>query len=229
MNPIKTLKKEWPALLLLLMPFLIIPFVWDKLPDEIPTHWNWQGEPDDYSSNAFGLFLLPCISILTYALLFLLPRIDPKRNIDSKQKPLSALRFFLPLFFNAIFLVVIFQGLGYTFDINRAVHLLVILLFLVLGNYMSSMRPNYFVGIRTPWTLEDPEVWRRTHRLAAKLWVGGALVLMMCWGVLGAEAFKYVFFGSIMVLALVPVVYSYFIFSSSEGAEGAADDVGSAG
>jgi uncharacterized membrane protein len=105
----------------------------------------------------------------------------------------------------------------------------VILLFLVLGNYMSSMRPNYFVGIRTPWTLEDPEVWRRTHRLAAKLWVGGALVLMMCWGVLGAEAFKYVFFGSIMVLALVPVVYSYFIFSSSEGAEGAADDVGSAG
>lgn len=212
MNLTETLKKEWAALLLLALPFVVLPFVWDQLPDRVPIHWNIRGEADNYADKAFGVLLLPLLNVGLYLLLLAVPAIDPKHKVSSRQKPLRAFRFFMPLFMDAIFFVTLFQQLGYAFDIGRFIPLIVVFLLLVIGNYMSALRPNYFIGIRTPWTLEDPENWQKTHRMASKLWVGLSLLLLLLWVVTPPETFLYLFLGGVLIMAIAPLAYSFLLF-----------------
>ena len=87
-------------------------------------------------------------------------------------------------------------------------------LFLGLGNYLASVQPNYFIGIRTPWTLEDPEIWKKTHRMAGRLWVVSCCVLLVLWLLLSTLVFHIVFYIVLLgVMVGVPVVYSYVLFA----------------
>jgi len=217
MKPSAFLRKEWPALLLLAAPFVVILFVWDRVPDRIPTHWNLAGEADGYSGKATGLLLLPLLGIATYLLYWIAPKIDPKRRIDAGRKPLPALRFFTVVFFLVLFLGIVGSALGLSFlDTARMVPLGILLLFLVLGNYITTVQHNYFIGIRTPWTLEDEEVWRKTHRMGGRLWVGVSIVLLILWMLLSASAFRPLFIAGMVTMVLVPVVYSYYLYAAKE-------------
>ena len=223
MTPTEFLKREAPTLLVLLVPFLVMPILWDRLPDEIPTHWDLRGEPDGYSSKAFGLLLLPGLSVGIYLLYWLIPKIDPKRKLAADRKPLPAFRFFTALFFTAFFFVTVSAAAGAPLlSMARLVPLVTLLLLLVLGNYMGAVQPNYFIGIRTPWTLEDPEVWRRTHRLGGRLWVAGSGLLLLLLPVLEAETFAPVFAVGIAVMVLVPVGYSYSLYAAKKRGAGGA-------
>ncbi len=86
------------------------------------------------------------------------------------------------------------------------------LVLLVVGNYPGALRPNYFIGIRTPWTLEDPEIWQRTHRVAGKLWVGVSLVLLLLWVNVAPGLFRSLFFAGIVLMAGHPLAYSFCLF-----------------
>ncbi len=219
MTPTEFLKKEAPTLLVLLVPFVAAPLLWNRLPDEVPTHWNLRGEADGYSGKAFGLLALPGLSVGLYLLYWLIPKIDPKRALAADRKPLPAFRFFTALFFTAFFFVTVSAAAGApVLNMARLVPLVVLLLLLVLGNYLTAVQPNYFIGIRTPWTLEDPEVWRRTHRLGGRLWVAGSVVLLMLLVVLDAETFPSVFVAGLAVLVLVPLVYSYVLYATKKRA-----------
>ena len=110
---------------------------------------------------------------------------------------------------------VLLQALGYEFDIGKIVLLVVILMFIGIGNYLSVIEPNYFIGIRTPWTLEDPEVWRKTHRLTARLWVTSGLILLVLWPFLGSRLYTYFFVAAIAVMVLTPVIFSYRLFQAT--------------
>lgn len=212
MNLRKTLAHDWPIFLVLLLPFVLIAIFWDQIPERIPTHWGIDGQPDGWGEKGFDVFLVPLITVGVYFLMVFVPYIDPKRKTDNRQKALRAFRFMMPILLTGIFLIMLLQWIGYAFNLSRAIYLAVVLLFLVIGNYMQSLKPNYFIGIRTPWTLESEEIWRKTHRLGGRIWVATALVMLGLWFFLNETAFFVVFITGVIVISLIPVAYSFYLY-----------------
>ncbi len=205
-------KKEFPALLLLLIPFVMIGIYWNDFPPQIPTHWNFSNEVDQYTRKEIGLFLVPGLNIILYFMFFLLPRIDPKReNYKVFGTSYNVLRLSIigMLFF--LFVILFLAGLGNDLNIGVIVINLTLVLFMVLGNYMGKFKSNYFVGIKTPWTLANEDNWNRTHRMAGKLWVFASIAMMIVGMLLPLGILAIVYFIYIGLIVLIPVVYSYVI------------------
>ena len=214
----KTLKNDWLTWIILLLPLVFIAMYWDKFPDQIPTHFNIKGEPDDYSGKAFGLFLMPAINVMMYFLFLAMPIIDPSRkNYGLFQDKFKAIRMILHVFFTLIFFIVSTYALGYKFNMTMLIFYSVLTLFLLLGNYMGNVRHNYFIGVRTPWTLANEEVWTKTHRLTAKLWVFSTLI-MMCILPFVPEP-EVAFITYVIMISVIPIIYSYIIFRKIEKGE----------
>ena len=102
--------------------------------------------------------------------------------------------------------------LGYITDTAGALYLGLSILFLVIGNYLPSLKPNYFIGIRTPWTLESEEIWRKTHRLGSRVWVIGSLLMIVLWFFVPSSGYSIVFFVGVLTLALIPTLYSFYLY-----------------
>lgn len=209
----KWIKQHWLALALLVLPFLVISYYWDTLPEKIPVHWNEKGEVDRYGDKV-EVFLLPIISIFTYLFVMFLPRIDPKNNIARLVKVLDKIGLALAGFMTFIFLLTFSQVLGYTFNITNVILYAVIGLFMIIGNFMGKFRPNYFVGIRTPWTLENEEVWVKTHRFTGALWVSAsaAMLFFLLFQYDSQAPFIYLFFAYVGVITIIPILYSFWIY-----------------
>lgn len=207
-------KTEFLTLLLLALPFVYLAFTWHQYPAQVPIHFNHHGQADRYGSKTFGLLLLPAINVALYLLLKYLPRLDPRQaNLALFKEKYALIRLFIHLFLVFIFFLVAFSAQQGTSPrlYPKLVVMGVLLLFIMLGNYFSTMRPNYFVGIRTPWTLENPEVWKRTHRFAGRLWVFSCLALLLV--LLFTELPHPLFLVSFLVLiSLIPMGYSYFLY-----------------
>ena len=206
------LKTDWPVWILLLLPFVVIAVYWNQLPEELPSHWNAAGEVDDYSRKGFIVFLMPVIAICTYLLLLAVPYIDPKRKTSSGQKALRVFRLVTPLLMLAIFAIIFAKWLGYDFHIGRPLTLSLILLFFILGNYLITVKPNYFIGIRTPWTLESEDIWRKTHRLGGWLWVVCSTLMLIAWFFVDPERMISLFVGVVIAMSLIPVGYSFYLY-----------------
>src|ERR1043166_6580261 len=113
---------------------------------------------------------MPLMNVGLYFLFMILPKIDPrKKNYELFESKYRVIRVILHAFFNFAFFVTIFYALGYHFNLSMLIMYGVLCLFLILGNYMGNIRPNFFMGIRTPWTLSSETVWMKTHRLTAKI------------------------------------------------------------
>ena len=203
-------KKEAVIWLALIAPFIYALIMWDKVPDQVPTHWNLKGETDDYSGKAFALFLLPAMNIVTYLILFFIPRIDPRYQHFKLFGPsYQNIRLVIHIFFVGIFAFTIHAALtqnasGFNFLVAGMG-----LFFALLGNYMRTVRSNWFVGIRTPWTLSNEEVWRKTHLLGGRIWFYGGLLIAVTCLFLSQTAAGIVLFCGVGIMALVPIVYSY--------------------
>jgi uncharacterized membrane protein len=204
-----TFKKELPLLIVLLIPLVFLAIKWNELPEQLPMHWNLEGEIDGYGPK----YLTPLLSIGIYLLLLVLPMIDPRgKNFDKSPGSYYKIRFALTLFFSAFTVVTILIALGMEIRMERFVSIAVSLLFIVMGNYMSTVRPNYFFGIRTPWTLDNEEVWKRTHLLGGRLWFWGGLACLIAAFTLGNEALAFILTGAIIIMSLVPIIYSFVLF-----------------
>lgn len=207
----RTLKNDWLTWLMLAIPLVFIAVFWNKFPNQIPTHFGMNGEPDDYSGKVAGIFLLPGINIGIYLLFFILPKIDPSgKNYALFADKYRLIRLVLHIFFTFMFFVIAFYSMGYKFDISLLIMYGVLVLFLLLGNYMGNVRHNYFIGVRTPWTLANEEVWSKTHRLTAKLWVFSTIIMMLILPFVPEQEAAFTTF--ITIISLVPIVYSYLIF-----------------
>lgn len=197
--------------IIILVPFLFVAWFWNKFPEQIPTHFGVDGNPDDYSDKVTGLILFPTINILLYFLFIVLPKIDPrKKNYDLFADKYKIIRLAMHSFLSFIFMTTIFFSLGYKFNISYIVLYGVMILFLIMGNLMGNIRHNYFVGVRTPWTLANEEVWIKTHRLTAKLWVVSTLIVMVLLPFLPQP--EIVFGVYIGLISIIPIVYSYVIY-----------------
>lgn len=212
MDIIKILKKEWYVLFILLAPFIASLILWNDMPDIVPTHFNAAGEADDYGPKWINAFLLPGIALATYLFLLFIPLIDPKKRIQSSQKPISAIRIVISLFLVGIYALVMMKTFNMETDIAQFVLVSVGLLILITGNYMNSIKPNYFIGIRTPWTLENPEVWKKTHRFASKLWILGGLILAISAFIPLLKGSLLLIIGAVLLLAVLPLLHSYTTF-----------------
>ena len=206
-----SLKKELPLILLLLAAFAISFYYYPMLPDKIPTHWNFKGEIDGYSGKTAGAYMMPIMNAVIYLMMFFLPKLDPKKeNYKLFESTYIYFRYLFHIFFFAMHIMIIAAALGYPVDTGRLVMFGISLLFMLMGNVMGRLKHNYFVGIKTPWTLANEEVWRRTHRLGAVLMTGAGFlgaVLALLRVNLGL-----IFIFILVIPAFVPIIYSYFIF-----------------
>lgn len=205
-------RREWPYWTILVAMFLTAAIVWPVAPEKLPVHWNAGGQIDRYAGKFEGLLLLPLIGLGVYALMLLVPRLDPGRaNYARFFKAYLVIRL-LPL---AVFAVLYAAGLLITFGIPVPMNLAVLLttggMFLVLGNYLGKIRPNWFVGIRTPWTLSSKLAWTKTHRLAGWVFMGIGLITIGAAFLPGAWSVG-VFLAALLLGSLSLLPYSYFVW-----------------
>jgi len=206
------LKKDWVILILIVIGFVIGMFFYSSLPSRVPIHWNAQGQIDGYGSKFFGTFGIPLMNLGIYLLFLVLPYIDPKRkNYESFQSTYQYLKYLLIVFFLGLEMTTLLIATGVVDNTPVLIQILISLLFISLGNVMGRFKPNYFVGIKTPWTLANEQVWRKTHRMAGPIWViGGTLNILLA--VTGMTFNGIAFIIIIGALAILPIVYSYIIY-----------------
>lgn len=204
------MKKKWlaPAIALGMLAFALAVF--PSLPDRIPTHWNFSGEVDAYSAKWPGAFLLPAMALGVWLLLLGLRRIDPRKEHYEKFEDTYWLVInLLALFFAVMEVVTLGAALGWPVDMTRAMLAILGLMFAGLGNYLPRLKSNWWMGVRTPWTLESDVVWRKTHRLAGRTFVIGGLLCLLA-ALLPFPAAPAVAIGGLVLAGMIPVVYSYF-------------------
>ncbi|MFZ5897721.1 MAG: SdpI family protein [Bacillota bacterium] len=193
----ETLKPDWPLWVILAGLFGGAIALHTALPEQMPLSW--------------ALFE-PVMILGLYVLMLLVPLIDPwRRNYARFDGVYRLLRWLTVLFMSGVCAISRAEALGYDVDAVLLLDAGTALLFIVIGNVMGQIRPNFFVGIRVPWTLADGEVWRRTHRLAARVWVLGGLVCLALAPV-QAPWSPHAFVACLIVMGLAPVIYSYAIF-----------------
>lgn len=185
--------------------------IYNKLPEQIPSHWNIRGEVDDYQSRPF-IYFTAFLPLLIYGLMKLLPKIDPKKeSYEKHKKAYEAVIYVLVLFMVGIHWLTASYALGYETDIGVVINLGVGIMFMVIGNYMGQIRHNYFFGIRTPWTLASESVWKKTHKAGGYIFFILGLLFILSAFINNAWAF-YMVIGAVILSTLGLTVYSYLLF-----------------
>jgi uncharacterized membrane protein len=202
-------------ILIIILPLVYAGSIYASLPETIPIHFNLSGKADGYGSKATLWIITTILSIVSaavYLLLMNLPKIDPKKTASQSPELYHKIAVVLVVFLCAINILLVYSSLNRSVSINNLMLPLLGLLFLVLGNYMHSVKPNYFIGLRVPWTLENEDNWRKTHQLMGKLWVAGGLLITICTLFLPAKAAFFLFIGITAVITIIPAVFSYRYF-----------------
>ena len=203
-------KKEIPFIAVALLPFVYLAYIWNELPKEVPMHWNASGEIDRWGDKSELFMMLFMLTGITYFVFLIIPYIDPKQKLQNMGNKLNNLRLILALFMSALAIYILYSVQQKTSN-QVLIFPLVGLLFAFLGNYFKTIKPNYFIGIRTPWTLENEEVWKKTHLIGGKLWFVGGLLMALTF-VLPNKIQIYTFLAIAAVITIVPIVYSYLEF-----------------
>jgi uncharacterized membrane protein len=181
---------------------------------EVPIHWGPDGRPDDYAGKAIGLFLLPGIAAAVALFLAIIPRIEPRRaNLERSSKAYTAIWIGVMLLLGGLHLLAVSVAMGAELDLTRIVLVGTGALFMVIGNYLPKVRPNFMLGIRTPWTLTSDRSWTRTHRLGGRLFVleGVILVVAGLLGIGGAVQVGLIIAGVAVIVGLA-FAYSYVVW-----------------
>lgn len=201
--------RKWIPLLIIVAGLVASALVYPDLPERVPTHWNLAGEVDGWSPRAWGAWMIPLFTALIWALMRWLPSIDPRgKNYVKFGGAFEGIMISVMLFMLVLHVITLRAALGYSVAMERVVPLGVGVLFVVIGNLLPRARPNWFVGIRTPWTLSSDRVWEKTHRLGGRLFVLGGILIALS-TLLGAAWSSGVLIAVVAICSLVAVVYSY--------------------
>lgn len=210
-----TIRRSIAAQAIVALSSLALSFVIGAgLPDRVVTHWGINGQPDGWGSKWVAMLLMPAILIGMAGLTAVLPRLSPKGfQLENSGKTYGWLMFVVSCLMAAIHVVILLKTAGATFDIVRATLVVLFAAWIVMGNVIGRVRRNYYMGIRTPWTLSSERVWTATHRAAGFQWVIGGVVGLLAALVGVSPAFMFAYF---MVLCFVPVVHSYVLYQRLE-------------
>lgn len=216
----KTLNwKEWLIIVICIgLPIAYLTSVYTTLPEIVPTHFNHKGEVDgkgEKSTLLVIILFMNLISLGTYFLVKYANKIDPKKSRQSPEL-LQKIAYMLLAFMAAIQMIIIHATTTGSLEANKYLMPLIGLLFAGLGNFMHSIKPNYFIGMRLPWTLEDPENWRKTHQIGSKIWmIGGIAIAVITPFFNSANGFT-IAMVILAVIVIFPMIYSYQFYKKSQ-------------
>lgn len=212
-------KIVWP---LMAAPAVYLALVWKKIPETVALHFDLKGNPDRYGSKSelvTTLIIITVVNALVYLLLTNIWRIDPKKYAAENKHRIATIGFATAVLLSAIMCMFIYSASHGNISFSAGLIFSGVgLFFAIIGNYLPNMKPNYFAGLRLPWTLENEENWRKTHQLAGKLWFAGGLFLAAICLFLPSRAAIVVFFAVMITITLIPCVYSYRLYQKQKKA-----------
>lgn len=196
------------AILIILLSFIIGIYSYSYFPDKIASHWDSQGQVNGYMSKFWGVFLLPVILIAMFLLFIFLPKLDPlKKNYKKFRNYYDSLILIIMLFMFYIYLLTIIWNFGIKFDMNLAFIPALGFLFFYIGIILDKLKRNWFIGIRTPWTISNDKVWEKTHILGSKLFrISGIITLI---GIFFSDYMIWFVLVPILISSIWLVIYSY--------------------
>jgi len=193
------------------LAFLVALLLYPQMPDPMPSHWNAAGEVDGYMAKSWGLFLMPLLAVGVFLLFLAIPKIDPlKANIAEFSRAYNLMMVLLIAYLLYVYALTLLWALGFQFNMTFMLLPAMGVLFIAIGYLVGKAKRNFFVGIRTPWTLSSDTVWARTHRLGKWIFIGAGVVSILC-AFLGEIGF-WVFAIAMLLAAFVPIIYSYILW-----------------
>ncbi len=210
--------------IVLMLPILYYISIWNKLPDSVPLHYNSSFQADSYGSKTemfFALLFIALVGLGVNLLILNINKLDPKKRYENNLSLIIKFSWVLVIFMTLISSFIVYSTETYNkrdalqFD-PRYIVSLVALLLTFLGNYMNNIKPNYFIGIRTPWNLEDEENWKKTHHLGSKIWFFGGLLLLVLSIILPENILSYITLAIVLPMAIIPMYYSYSLFRKKQ-------------
>jgi len=203
----------WPVML---APAVYLLLIWNNIPATVPIHFDINGNADNYTSrNNFRLLIigLVVLNAVVYLIISNIYKIDPKKTASQNKGRMQRIGFYVCLYLSAIWMMLLYAiSHGNTSLTMKFVFVAMGLLFALLGSNMYNIKPNYFAGIRLPWTLENEDNWRKTHQLAGRLWFFGGLIFAAIALVLNKNMAAYTSMAAIAVLVIIPIFYSYNLY-----------------
>jgi uncharacterized membrane protein len=193
---------------LIVITFLIGTYLQPYMPDKMASHWDASGNVDGYTSKFWGLFLMPVISIVLFLAFILIPRIDPlKENIEKFRGYFDVFILLLFGFLFYLYVLTMLWNLGYRFNIIQLLAPAFGLIIYYAGVMTENAKQNWFIGVRTPWTLSSETVWDKTNRLAGKLFKAAGVLAAL--GTVFPEYAIFLILVPAILAAIYPIVYSY--------------------
>lgn len=205
------LRKELYPVMLVLAPFAYLGIIYNSLPAKVPIHWNIRGEIDRFGDKS-ELLLIAAFPLLIYLIFTIAPKMDPKNKVKTMGKKYQRLKILLVIFMSALAIYILYSISNQTLSNPNLIILSLGILYTILGNYFKTIKANYVIGIRTPWTLRSETVWTKTHILGGKLWFVGGLIIIISSLVVSRAYTIYLFLAITAVITLIPAAYSYVQF-----------------
>ena len=202
------MRKWYPVLPIVIMAIVSV-MAYPRLPEQVPTHWNWQGQVNAWQSRGQAAVLLPMLALAMWALMRALPFIDPRRANYAKFQPTYDFVIAATLTVIAVIhLAVLGAAAGAPVSIHRVIPIAIGIMLAAIGNQLPRARSNWWFGVRTPWTLSNERVWERTQRVAGYLMIASGIVMIV-------GAFVSDFVVPLMLVCVAgfvfgSVIYSYF-------------------
>jgi uncharacterized membrane protein len=205
------------VLLLIGIPFIYAAYLYPSLPEIIPTHFNIKGEADGFGGKGsiyVGPSIMGMASLFTYFFLTYIKKIDPKRAEQMEDGLFQKFGFFTVLFLTALSMVILYTTTHQGISIEKLLFPMMGLAFAGMGLYMPKIKQNYFAGFKLPWTLDNEDNWNATHKIAGKVWLYGGVIQFFAGLVFSSVASFVIFFIAMVVMVLVPTIYSYRMFKN---------------
>jgi uncharacterized membrane protein len=202
---------------ILAIPFFVIAAFWDRFPDRVVVQWNETG-PSKWAPKFPGLLVCPLVSVGLAIIFGWIPQIDPKlrRHPEWSERTLGFIRLASTTLVSCGSMLIAAEALGHHFNVPLLSLNAMLLTFLLLGNYLGTFRPSYFIGIRTPWTLENEEVWRSTHRNGGRILFFGSLAFLGLQFFLAPGRVAAAFLVFVAVSFAWSCLYSYLLYRSAK-------------
>ena len=202
-------KSEVIVLGVILLSFIIGFYFYPQMPEKIASHWDAQGQVDGYISKFWGLFLMPLLSMILFLLFIAIPKIDPlKHNIEKFRKYYDGFVVLIIVYLFYVYLLTIFWNIGIRFSMVQPLVPAIGILFYYIGILTENAKRNWFIGIRTPWTLSSEGVWEKTHKIGGKLFKIAGIITFV--GVFFESYALFFILVPIILVATYTIIYSYF-------------------
>ena len=214
-------ENKWKILLSTLatfIPMFVGMILWNKLPDPMPIHWNAMGEVDGWASKAVAVFGMPAILAALNLVCHIATGSD-KKNKNQSKKMVSIVFWLVPIIANVTCTMVYLTAMNIEVNTLNIAAALLGIVFAIIGNYMPKCKLNYTIGIKIVWTLESEANWLATHRVAGRVWLGGGIIIALS-ALLPTNILVWVVLPVLILMAAIPLIYSYVFFRRHENDEG---------